>query len=341
MDAMSHALHRAARSPFSEDIERAPMPSRFTRPSFNIYDEKTELVKHASHYIRMMSLHSHNDALMCKVFPLSLGPTALRWFNGLRKSSIHIFAKLIQEFGIRFVTCSQVPQPVDVLLSMRMRVGETFRSYDSRYWKLYNEIEGGNEKIVVSTFRMGLPEDSKLRESLKKKPPEDMRQLMRRIEEYKRLEDDGLQSKGKAPLINHPWQSGYQPRPQKDFKIQEPEWQLEEVNVTFKEPVHRIVDRIKNELYFRWPNKMGGDPSRRNQNLYCAYHKVKRHATEQCQVLKDHLGQLVKIGHLKEFVVNLDDWGAQQRGNPLPPPLGVIKVIHAAPRGAAVTKKGY
>nr|XP_023901371.1 pre-mRNA-splicing factor 38B-like [Quercus suber] len=32
MDAMSRALRRAARSPFSADIERAPMPDRFTRP---------------------------------------------------------------------------------------------------------------------------------------------------------------------------------------------------------------------------------------------------------------------------------------------------------------------
>jgi len=37
--------------------------------------------------------------------------------------------------------------------------------------------------------------------------------------------------------------------------------------VTFKEPVHKIIDRIKNEPYFRWPNKMGGDSARRNQNL--------------------------------------------------------------------------
>ena len=51
---------------------------------------------------------------------------------------------------------------------------------------------------------MGLPKDSELRESLTRKPPEDIRQLMRRIEEYKRLDDDRLQSKGKAPLVNHP-----------------------------------------------------------------------------------------------------------------------------------------
>ena len=62
------------------------------------------------------------------------------------------------------------------------------------------------------------------------------------------------------------------------------------MNVTFKELVHRIVDRIKNEPYFRWPNKIRGDPSRRNRNLYCTYHRDKGHTIEQCKVLKDHLG---------------------------------------------------
>ena len=62
---------------------------------------------------------------------------------------------------------------------------------------------GGNEKIVASTFRMGLLENSKLRESLTKRPPEDMRQLMRRIEEYKRLENDRLQNKRKDNIENH------------------------------------------------------------------------------------------------------------------------------------------
>ena len=75
---------------------------------------------------------------------------------------MHSFAKLIPEFGVRFVTCSRVPQLVDALLSMKMRVGETLRSYDSRYWELYNEIDEGNEKIAANTFTMRLPEDSKL-----------------------------------------------------------------------------------------------------------------------------------------------------------------------------------
>ena len=128
----------------------------------------------------------------------------MRWFNGLRKGSIHSFSELIQEFDARFITCSRVPQPVDALLSMKMRIDKTLRNYANWYWELYNEIGGSNKKIAASTFRMGLPEDSKLRESLTKKPPEDIRQLMRRIKEYKHLEYDQLQSKGKAPLLNRP-----------------------------------------------------------------------------------------------------------------------------------------
>ena len=39
--------------------------------------------------------------------------------------------------------------------------------------------------------------------------------------------------------------------------MQESETQMGEVNVAFKELVHKIVERIKNESFFRWPNKMG------------------------------------------------------------------------------------
>ena len=76
-------------------------------------------------------------------------------------------------------------------------------------------------------------------------------------------------SKGKAPLLNRSRQGVFPPRPQKDLRMQELKAKMREVNVAFKELVHKIVDQIKNEPFFKWPNKMGGDLSRRNQNSYC------------------------------------------------------------------------
>ena len=125
--------------------------------------------------------------------------------------------------------------------------------------------------------------------------------------------------------------------------IQELATQMGEVNVMFKEPIHKILDRIKHEPYFRWLNKMGGDPSRRNQSLYCTYHQDRGHATEQCRVLKDHLGQLVKAGYLKDFVLDLGDrvvgQDIRQRGNTLPPPVGIIEIIHVAPEKLIVGRR--
>ena len=71
--------------------------------------------------------------------------------------------------------------------------------------------------------------------------------------------------------------------------------------------------------------------------------EIRRHTIEQCRVLKDHLEQLAKVGYLKEFVMDLKNQetgqGAWLRGNPLPPLLGVIEVIHAASRGTIATKR--
>jgi len=52
----------------------------------------------------------------------------------------------------------------------------------------------------------------------------------------------------------------------------------------------------------------------------------------------------VKVGYLKEFIVDSGNRDAghstEQKGNPLPPPLGMIKVIHATSRGATITRRG-
>ena len=66
LDTMSHALRRAACSPFSNEIKHTKMRRWFTKPPFTIYDGKTNPVEHISHYVQMMSLYSQNDGLMCK-----------------------------------------------------------------------------------------------------------------------------------------------------------------------------------------------------------------------------------------------------------------------------------
>ena len=127
---------------------------------------------------------------MCKVFPSSLEPTVMRWFNGLKANSIDSYKQLTQAFGSRFVTNSRAPQPLNALLSLSMRDRETPKTYSGRYWEMYNEIDGNFDDVAINTFKNSLPVEHGLRKSLIGKPATSMCQLMDRIDKYKRVEED-------------------------------------------------------------------------------------------------------------------------------------------------------
>ena len=81
---------------------------------------------------------------------------------------------------------------------MSMKEKETLKNYPDRYWEIYNKIDGDFEDVTIRTFKVGLPTHSDLWKSLAMKPPQNMHQLMNRIEEHKRVEDDQNQGKGNA-----------------------------------------------------------------------------------------------------------------------------------------------
>ena len=137
-----------------------------------------------------MAIHSQNEALMCKVFPSSLGPGAMRWFNSLKTNSIDSYKRLTQAFCSRFITNSRVSRPLSSLLSLSMHEGETLKAYSNRYWEMYNQMNGNYDNVAISTFKSGLPTEHCLRKSLTGKHVASVRQLMDRIDKYKRVEED-------------------------------------------------------------------------------------------------------------------------------------------------------
>ena len=87
-DAMSRALDQLSKSPFTCRIEGPTLPRRFQQPAFTLYNNNTDPVEYVSQFNQRIAVHSKNEVLMCKVFPSSLGPVAMRWFNGLKANSV-------------------------------------------------------------------------------------------------------------------------------------------------------------------------------------------------------------------------------------------------------------
>ncbi|XP_075663034.1 uncharacterized protein LOC142632534 [Castanea sativa] len=341
-DAMGKALRQISKSPFVARINRAKLPRRFSQPIFIMYNGRTDPVEHVSHFSQKMAVYSNNEALMCRFFPSSLGAVAMRWFDALAEGSLRSFEELTRAFGARFITCTRIPKPLDALLSMTMREGETLKTYSDRYWETYNEIDGDVEDVAVRTFKVGLPTEHGLRRSLTMKAAIDMRQLMDRIDKYKRVEEDQMQSKAKMKVYLERKDirvGGFQgSRPKRDFPSHPRTAESPLINSLFKEPVHHMLEKIRHEPYFGPPNKMSGDASTRNQNLHCHYHQDKGHITEDCWTLRDHLNHLIKAGKINHLLVNPDEKRGQQGtrkywGQAPQPSLGTINVILTQPRG--------
>ena len=114
--------------------------------------------------------------------------------------------------------------------------------------------------VAINTFKSSLPAEHGLRKSLTGKPATSVCQLMDWIDKYKWVEEDQMQGKGKEKVI---------PQERRDFRLDrytnsrlrrdfagQPEttsaWS---VGAVFREPVHQVLEKIKNEPYFRWPDR--------------------------------------------------------------------------------------
>ena len=93
-NVMKKALSQISKSPFTRGIEKAKLLRRFHQPTFTMYNGRTDPVENVSQFKQKMTVHSQDEALLCRVFPSSLGPMPMRSFDGLRTNSISSFKKL-------------------------------------------------------------------------------------------------------------------------------------------------------------------------------------------------------------------------------------------------------
>ena len=51
-------------------------------------------------------------------------------------------------------------------------------------------------------------------------------------------------------------------------------------------PLEQVLMQIKDDPSLKWPEKMKGDPNKRNRNKYCRFHRDYGHDTDECFDLK-------------------------------------------------------
>lgn len=239
-----------------------------------------------------------------------------------------------------------------------MKQSENVTKFTKRFWTICSQIKDANDELAVMCFKVALLPRNDLRREIVRYPMTTMKALMARVNQLVEQEEDEVRAQE-----NFGMKHGDKPsaKDQKPFhrketdqskahsrsmmistpasgnkkKSQQSANSYRAVSTFFKEPIYKLLNKIKMEPFFKWPQPMRGDPSTRDQGKYCTYYKQNGHKTEDCMSLKSHLERLVKDVHPKDYVkkerTNRVQRGRQddkQNGNE---PEVIINVIHLAP----------
>ena len=106
----------------------------------------------------------------------------------LSTSSIDSFEQLGNSFLRHFVRGHHPRRPIDHLLTIRQGEKETQRSYVKRFTRETLEVNEANDKVQLTTFKVGL-KSREFMVSLTKNPPKTMAEMLLKAQKYMNAKD--------------------------------------------------------------------------------------------------------------------------------------------------------
>ena len=194
-------------------------------------------------------------------------------------------------------------------------------------------------KLLLAAFHNGVNSDLFIYK-LYEKEPQSMAELVHLAKNFMNAEDAIIAKKRKraerteANSMRHVEQG---PRPKKgrmeekkdrDNKKAGPSARNQQYT-PLNAPLEQVLMQIKDDPSLKWPEKMKGDPNKRNQNKYCRFHRDHGHDTDECFNLKQQIEYLIRQGKLRNFLGR--DYKVEKLKTKVEessrPPLGEIRMI--------------
>ncbi|XP_034208254.1 uncharacterized protein LOC117621818 [Prunus dulcis] len=332
-DALRIEVDRANSSPFTVKIEQAAPPKRFSTPSFTCFKGDSDPESHLKHFKSLMILYKAEDALMCKVFAMTLRGAAQDWFHTLPSGSINSFKELTYIFTKEYTSYRTIKKNPDHLFNLRKKPEESLRDYIKRFKAEKANIVGCDDQIASSAFKKGLPAEHDLYRELTITPSQTLAEVFATAERYALWDDDRIAAKKSTEQEDRPAKRAEQrgdrlgsrdkdkgrPRPQREATTKE--------NYTkFSIPIHQILAQVKDKPWVKRPSPLKGDPDKRDTRKYCAFHATHGHNTNNCFAWKAHLEELVREGHCTEFIARQAIQQIEDRDTAKEPPQKVIRI---------------
>ena len=153
-----------------------------------------------------------------------------------------------------------------------------------------------DDKLLLAAFHNGVNSDLFIHK-LYEKEPQSMAELVHSAQNFMNAEDAIIAKKRKRfeRIERNPSRHSEQgprlkkgqteDRKERDNKKSSPSaWNQQYTSLNV--PLKQVLMQIKDDPCLKWPEKMKGDPNKRNRNKYCRFHRDYGHNTDECFDLK-------------------------------------------------------
>ncbi|XP_022158214.1 uncharacterized protein LOC111024750 [Momordica charantia] len=249
-----------------------------------------------------MDFQAATDAIKCRAFQIALTDSARLWYRRLSARLISTYSQLRKEFISQFSSRHYYRKTATHLATIRQNEGETLREYVTRFQEEQLKIAHCSDDSAMCYFLTGLADETltvKLGEEAlatfaevlqKAKKVIDGQELLRtktgrpekqidqrRSDQDKSKTDSKSKDKGPSSSSNR---ADYRRLDSGHNRSR-----LYERYTPTTIPISEILTNIEDtgmEKLLKRPEKLIGDPEKRNKDKYCRFHRDHDHNTSSC-----------------------------------------------------------
>jgi hypothetical protein len=149
----------------ADHLRAASGPSKFRPHLPEKYDGTSNSLEFLQVYVTTITAAGGNTAVMATYFHISLSGPAWTWLMNLALGSIYSWEELCAWFTANFASAYQQHGMEAHLHAVRQELGETLRTFISRFTKVRGTIPRISDASIITTFRQGV-RDKKMLEKL-------------------------------------------------------------------------------------------------------------------------------------------------------------------------------
>ncbi|XP_030970055.1 uncharacterized protein LOC115990360 [Quercus lobata] len=283
-------------SPFTASINGHPLPSKFKMPSLDLYDGTHDPFNYITTFKTTIHLQGIPDEIMCRAFPTTLkGPTRV-WFSKIPPNIMSSFEELVKMFVNNFIRGQRHNHSSSSLLTIEQGKNESLWYFITRFNRKALTVDKMDDKLLLAAFYNGVNSDLFIHK-LYEKEPQTMAGLVHSVQNFMNVEDAIIAKKRKRAErmeVDSPRHSEQGPLPKKgqigekkdqdNKKVGSSAWSQQ--YTPLNTPLKQVLVQIKDDLSLKWPEKMKGDPNKRNRDKYCRFHRDHGHDMDECFDLK-------------------------------------------------------